>query len=382
MPVNRIGYSGQNPFSPALIQALSPGESFILPSGQGVVGTFGSTASQFTGFTLSGQYLVNIGPYLCLQVYDALLQVWRDYAYGGVPAFFSSDGTNYRVANTTGTPVGALITNAGTALTNGFNTVAVTPSAGSSTWNTIVGGAINSTVTITTAGTLYTKPPVLQFVPPAGQGSTPYILPTGYCTISGGAINAVTVTNIGAGLVAAPSIVVINQSGDTTGSGGVLTVNATLASSGTLLWMAPSYVGTGLTAVPTFTFSPASSIAATAIMNFTVTGITVGTAGAGYGNAQPFAVITAGQLVAGTAANTNPLWQKGIIFPRNVSIQGVSTAGGAITATGLLTADAGYGFQDVPNLFILAGGSGLATTQGAATATVGGQNDNFLLYSL
>lgn len=382
MPVNHIGYSGQNPFSPAMTQSLSPGEVFLLPSGQGVVGTFGSTASQFTGFTLSGQYLVNIGPYLTVQYYDAVLQIWRDLANNGAPMFVSSDGTNYRVANTTGTPVGAIITNAGSGLTNGFNTVTVTPSAGSSTWNTIVGGGINTTVTITTAGSGYTKPPILQFNPPSSQGSTPYVLPTAICTISAGAIASVTVINQGAGLVAAPTITVINQPGDTTGSGGVLTVNSTLAGSGTLLWMAPATQGTGLTAVPTFTFSPASTIAATAIMNFTVTGISVTAGGAGYGNAQPFAVLTAGAQVAGSAANTNPLFDKKSIFPRNVSIQGTSTAGGAITATGLVIADAGYGFQAVPNLFILAGGSGLASGQGQADATVGGQNDSFVLFSL
>ncbi len=385
MPINKI--SGFSSLLPALLIGLSGGESYLLPPGQGVVSAFGGSGNPAalnpSGFTLTGQYLVGLGPYSVLQMFDSVLQVWRNIQWAGnTPITISSDGQNFRISNLTGCPVGALITNAGTGLTNGFNTVTVTPSAGVSTWNTIVGGAINTTVSITTAGSGYTKPPVLVFNPPANQGSTPYVLPTAVCTISAGAINAVTVTNQGAGLVAAPTITVINQPGDTTGAGGVLTANATLSGSGTLLWMSPTYNGTPLTSVPTFTFSPASTIAATAIMNFTISGITVGTAGAGYGNAQPFAVLTAGAQVAGTAANTNPAWDKGLLISRSANIQGTSTAGGALTATGLVIEDAGYGYEAVPNLFPLAGGSGLATTQGQITATVGAQNDVCVIQSI
>jgi hypothetical protein len=154
-------------------------------------------------------------------------------------------------ANTTGTPVGAIITNAGTGLTNGWygyvpsftgiaipgqsgpalpgtavsivngaaslgNTAqTVTPSAGGSLWNAFVGGAVNTTITFTTsttvyqngpfggtgtaytanAGSNYTRPPLIVFTPPPNQGAQPYILPTAVCTISGGAINSITVTS-------------------------------------------------------------------------------------------------------------------------------------------------------------------------------------------
>ena len=71
-----------------------------------------------------------------------------------------------------------------------------------------------------------------------------------------------------------------------------------------------------------------------------------------------------------------------MLISRPAKIQGTSTAGGALTATGLVIEDAGYGYEAVPNLFPLAGGSGLATTQGQITATVGAQNDVCVIQSV
>lgn len=253
---------------PALAIALSQGETFVLPPGQGVIGTFGAGSKIPTGTSLSGQYVVNLGTAIQAQILDAGSQQWATVAAGpSNDITVSADGVNFRVANTTGTPTSATITNAGSGLTNGYNTVAVTASAGGSTWNTIVGGAINTTVTITSGGAGYTLPPILVFVVPENQGSTPYILPTAYCTISGGAVNAVTVLNAGAGLVSAPTIQVIPQASDTTGGGAVLTVNATLAGSGTLTFLGPNLYGSSLAIAPTLSFSPASTLAATAVLN-------------------------------------------------------------------------------------------------------------------
>ncbi len=264
MPFNKLG-AGTN-LLPGLPIALSQGETFLLPSGQGVLGTFNAQTGNLvaTGSVLTGQYIVNLGAVSAAQVLDTGSQQWITFAKGpSNDATISSDGKSFRIVNPSGTPASAAISNAGSGLTNGYNTVAVTASTGGSTWNTFVGGAINTTVTITTAGANYTVPPILVFVPPANQGSAPYILPTAYCTISGGAISAVTVLNAGAGLVSAPTIQVVPQPSDTTGGGAVLTVNATLAGSGTLLYLAPNYLGTSLGTAPTLTFVPASTIAAT-----------------------------------------------------------------------------------------------------------------------
>src|SRR6266404_7666127 len=101
MPVNKLGAG--TPLYPPMVVPLAGGQTYLLPGGQGVAGTFGATTQGFTGYTLTGQYLVNLGPYCSLQMYDSTQQIWRNVsAANGTPIFFSSDGTNYRLANTTG----------------------------------------------------------------------------------------------------------------------------------------------------------------------------------------------------------------------------------------------------------------------------------------
>lgn len=384
MPINKIG--GNQNLYPPLTLALGPGESYLLPAGQGVVGSFGSAIQQFTGYQLTGQYVVNLGPFTTLQVYDSNLQTWRNVeADSSGPITISCDGTNYRIANTTGVAVGALVTAGGSGLTNGFNTVTATQSAGGGTWNVIVGGAINPTLQLAAGGTGYTQRPILVCNPPAAQGSTPYMLPTAVASITGGAISAVTVTNVGAGLVGNPTWTVLPAPGDTTGGGGSIASTAALQGSGTVttVYTTGNYGTVGLTAVPTLSFSPASTITATAIMNFTITSVSVTAAGSGYGNAQPVAVLCPGGQVAGTAALIspgNPLFDKNIVFPRAAAMEATTTAGGAVGTAGQSLAatihDPGYGFQKVPNLFPIPGGSGgPVTTSAQLAAIVGGQND-------
>lgn len=270
MAFNKIG--GVAISRPVFSVALPSGSPFLLPGGQGTTGTYNAQNGNVvqTGQPLTGQYLLNLGAASSLQVLDPASTRWMTVANGpnvGLPC--SSDNASFRLVNTTGCPVSGTITNAGSGLTNGYNTVSVTASAGGSTWNTLVGGAINSTITITSGGSGYTQPPILAFDPPANQGSAPYILPTATCTISGGAVNAVTVVNAGAGLVSAPTVRVIPAQGDTTGGGAVLTVNATLAGSGTLTAIWPAIYGAALGTAPTLSFSPASTIAVTAVLNGT-----------------------------------------------------------------------------------------------------------------
>lgn len=390
MPLQILG-AGQSR-NPPLVMGLGPGQVFLLPAGQGIVGQFGGVTQGLTGFTLTGQYVVNLGPFMSLQEYDPNLQTWRMVALpGSQPIMISSDGTNYRAANTTGAAIGAVVQTGGSGLTNGFNTVTATQSAGGGTWNTIVGGAINPTLQIAAAGSGFTQRPLLVFNPPASQGSTPYILPTAVAAITGGAISAVTVTNAGAGLVGQPTVTVIPAPGDTTGGSASIACTAALTGSGTVtaLYSTGNYGTVGLTAVPTFTFSPASTITATAIMDFTVTSISCVAAGAGYGNAQPAAITTFGQQVTTTAAllGGNTLFDKNLVLPRNLSAQATSTAGGAVgTASNVLSAtihDPGRGFQAIPNLFVIPGGTAVAvTTQAQMTAVVGGQNDVLVLQNL
>lgn len=337
------------------IMTLAAGETFMVPA---------------------GQWHASLGPYTWLQDRDPITNKFRTTTtQNSSTTFVNSDGNNVRIANLTGCPLGAVVTNVGSGYTSAPT---VTASAGNSTWLAIVGGAINTTVTITTAGAGYVNPPVLLFSPPPAGG----VAATGYATVSGGAITGVTVVNQGAGYTSAPVITVVPDPRDTITTTAVLTVNATLVGAQTITAIITQDHGQAVTAVPTLTISGGggSSAAATAVMAFTATGFTVGAGGAGYGNAQPFLVEAAGGVVAATAAagSVNPQFGTSIFAPRTGFITGTSTAGGAITATGAVIQDGGL-FQAVPSAFVIAGGSGLATTQGQATITVGGSPDTILL---
>ena len=279
----------------------------------------------------AGTFQLALGTYTSLLWLDPVTNIYRPVAASPdrVTKYIDSDGGNFQIGNLTGCAVGALITNVGAGYTNGIGTAAtgltVTPSTGGSVWVPVVGGAINSTVAITAGGSGYLYPPILVIdAPPTGG-----IQATATCTISGAAINAVTVVNQGAGYTTAPNIRLINDPRDTVGSGGVLTVNATLVGSGALTALYPSNYGTSLTAVPTFTFSPASTTAATAVMNFVVTGFTVnsGASGAAYGTSQPFLILTTSDSI-GTAAAANtagPIASTGVTRNRMARIDGTSS---------------------------------------------------------
>lgn len=290
----------------------------------------------------SGQYWVVPGLYTFLQWWDAGANIWR--VMQGVTnsngIIVSSDGSNWRLANLTGTMVGASITTAGSGLTNGIYpagtglgtaaspTVVMSSGSGSvlATCNLIVGGAINSTIAITTAGSGYTRAPILTLsAPPVGG-----VQATAVCTISAGVINAVTVTNQGAGYTTAPTVTVTNGQGDTTGTGGVLTVNATLAGSGGYTAITMANNGAGMSAVPTFTFSPTTgSPAATAIMCFT---ITTGVAQTNMDHASTGNIgLVASSLATAQSINTNPAITTGVFTPRLAYTALTTTAGGGIT---------------------------------------------------
>lgn len=326
-----IGYGQKTQANPSTTIPLTSGEVYVLPS---------------------GEYLVVPGEYTFIQWYDPITTLWRTM---GVPTqphpmTLSSDGTNYRLANLTGTVVGAIVTNAGTGYTNGIyypagypipgnpNAVlqAATAAAPTVTFaagggsvlaagNVIVGGAINSTITITTAGTGYTYPPTLIISNPPPGG----VPASAVCTVSAGAINAVTVIDQGAGYITAPTVTVVRHQLDSTGAGGVLTVNATLAGSGTVTAITVPNNGVGMTSVPAITFSPASTTAATAIMCFTITtGVAQTNAShMGTGNVG-FAI---GALTAGSSVLVNPTIQTGLFVPRVAYTAFNTTAGGGVT---------------------------------------------------
>lgn len=328
---------------------LQAGESYIIPA---------------------GQYYVAPGSYSNLQTLDPITGLWR--GIGNHPSqtrFVTTDGVNVRIANLTGCAVGGYVTNVGSGYTSAPT---VTASAGGSTWTAIVGGAVSSSVTVGTAGTGYTYPPQVVFsAPPAGG-----VQATGYSTLSGATVGSVTVTNQGAGYVTAPTVTFVNDPRDTTGVNAAATT--ALTGSGTITAVLCTNQGTPQTTVPTLSFAGGggSAAAATVVMAFAATGFTVSNAGVAYGNAQPFAVITAGGIVGGAAgAVVNPAVSTGLFTPRQANFSGTTTGASVITATGSVVNDGGL-FQAVPNGFVLPSGtSALPTTTAIVAITVGGVTD-------
>lgn len=377
----------------------------------------------FSGHTwpiAPGNFDVTLGRVTLVQTFDKDNYVWRTLAGPGSKfPIMNSDGFNYRLINFSGVVTGAAITVAGSAGTNGIGptqtggsiSFGAAPSSGrAATGYIIVGGAINTTVTVTTAGSGYLVPPLVQFDPPPQGG----IRATGYAVLSAGTVDSIVVTNAGAGYTSVPNAFVIPQWGsyagsnlldpagntvatapalygatrtsipatiqDITspvvgaGSGAVLTVNATLASSGALTGIVitdygSNYIGSGIPTI-TFTGGPTSA-AATAIMAFSVTSATVSNAGAAISVAPNWGT-TAG-LVQAHDGNNGYYGIKPAL--------GIATLSSTTTTiiTSLTVEDPGFGLQKVPSIGFRPTGGTAWTTLPAGTAVCGGIADTSIL---
>lgn len=320
----------------------------------------------------SNWYNFALGRYTQPQTYDPIGQIWGPIsgpiANSGTMFF---DGTNQRFANTSGCAVGALLTNAGAGYTSA---PVVTASAGNSVWTAVMGQVISTTVAVAYGGSNYTQAPNVVFSAPPSPG----ISAAGYATISGGVVTSVTVTNQGAGYTYPPTINFINDPRDTTGAGASAT--ASLTGSGGVTAVLCNNHGNPLTAVPTLSFSGGggSGAAATAIMNFALTGYSVTTAGAGYTAAAGNVTVSATPApTAGSAVYTNPSSQVGLVKLRPAIILAPASGAGAITATGLMVIDGGS-YEAVPatGSVTILGGTNIITTAAVLALTVGGLNDN------
>lgn len=350
-----LGLLGQ----PTDILSLKAGTSFLVPP---------------------GSWLLGIGPYSKLQQRDPVTQVFQPQGPDGPGLrYVNSDGTNWRVVNASGCPVGAIITTAGSGMLASAPPT-VTPSSGSSVWTPIIGGAISTTITITNGGQNYTYPPIVQITAPS-TGPNPSPSGPGFpaaatCALTSGAVSSITVTQQGAGYQVAPTVTFLNDSRDTTGSGAAGT--SALTGSGTLTGLVVTDFGTPLTAVPTLTFSTGGS-AATVIMDWGVTAATLTNAGSGYTHSSAVRITSTGGIVAGTATLTNPFFDKRMYVPRQCDIY-IATDSSGILQTGQVVQDSGR-FQSTPTLIIIdemiVGGP--VTTAAQLTPVMGGQTDTLFL---
>jgi len=353
-PQNPGNITNTNPFSTYVNEvALGSGNTEVVPS---------------------GQWLVTTGLYTFVQFKDPITGIWRSLGQTpNINRFVNSDGVNVRLANLSGCALGAHITNVGSAYTSAPT---VTASAGSSAWTAIVGGAINSTITITTAGAGYSHKPILLIEPPPAGG----VQATAVAAVTGGAISSVTVIDQGAGYTTAPGVTIVPDPRDTVTTKGVLTT--ALTGSGTVTAIVCTDHGTPLTSVPTLTISGGggSSAAATVVMCFTATGFTITNAGVAYGTSLPVLINVAdGRITTAAGTVVNPSIGVGLLNPRNGSAIVISEAGGTISATPTIQ-DGGL-YAKVPTAFFTSSNSTVASTNAVATVVVGGVTDVALLQS-
>jgi hypothetical protein len=353
MGFNRIGAGFYDQGHAPIPVALAGGQLYMIPS---------------------GQYFANTGPYTFIQWYDPGAKIWRNYQTptNSRGSFISSDGFNWRLANITGGIVGAVVTNGGAGYTNGIypagtgTGVAASPTctfaAGGgtilATGNVIVGGVCGTAPTITSGGTNYTRPPILQVSAPplGGIPMTMYV-----SAMVAGVVTGVTVTNMGAGYTGIPTVTVINSPDDTTGAGCVITNGAlTLANQVTAITMANN--GAGMTAVPAVTFAPASTTAATAIMCWTCTLATW--AGPNHATNGNFGLINS-TVTAGANTSTNPAITTGMFMPR-MGFTAMSTANPTTTTI----IDGGL-HQVVPNAVMVNNSDGTINASTTTTITQG-----------
>lgn len=319
--------------------------------------------------------------YAHVQELDTVTGLWRSIGADSPYGYIRSDGANIRLANQTGCAIGGLMTTAGTGYTSAPT---VTPSAGGSIWQAIVGGAISTTVTVTNGGTGYTYPPQVVFSAPPSPG----IQATGTAALTSGAVSSITVIDQGAGYTIAPTVTLINDpreglNGTTVGSNAAATT--VLTGAGTITGLLVLDHGNAVTALPTLTFAGGggASAAATVLMDWCITGYTVTTAGAAYTAGAGGVEVSANNRFVAGGTGTNPNSQNNILRQRRASIFAPTSGAGAITATGLQVNDGGhYLYAPGANDILIVPGQTIVTTAALLVLTVGGLTDVIEMYPI
>lgn len=346
----------------------------VVPSARGQATTVMSLAAGAVQLIPAGSWGVGTGLYSSLQEFDPVTGIWRNIGNDSGTTFrwINSDGVNFRLANQTGTVVGALVTAAGVGYTSA---PVITDSLSTgATYTAVLGGAVGTSVTIVNGGTAYTYPPILQISAPPGPG----VQATATCTISAGVINAVTIVNQGAGYTNAPTISVLNDPRDSTGKNAILTCILTGAGTVTAV-LVSNYGGIGaVTSVPTLTFTGGgftTTAAATAIMCFTTLSYSVTSAGSGYVGNVLITGLGGFPTTAPSYANT---YIQSLLVRQRPAYYGGALSATALTTAGQVLYDGGI-FPGVPTGYV-AGFTGTAATSAALVGfNVGGATDTVLL---
>lgn len=328
-----------------------------------------------------GAFLVETGPYSFLQFNDPVTGIWRGHnAFGprGVQVVHS-DGTNVRVANLLGCPVGGVVTNAGSAYVQA--TTIITPSVGNSVWQPIVGGKLTAVSSITAAGAGFTVQPFV-FIP---DPPFPGVPATAYATLSSGTVGGVTILNSGGGYTgtALTGLLLPDPTDPNINSITPGTVVFTVGGSGSLVAALCTNPGQPIAAASINTMSlsitgAGSAAAVSPVLPQTVTTVAISGGGTGYGNALNSKLTSAGGRNTASDAVTNPAMSFTGFLPRAVDGYLTSNAGGTLTASTVY--DSGL-FTAAPTPIVIPA-SGLALSGATVTFTMGTVNDNVLIQPL
>ena len=317
----------------------------------------------------AGRWELDLGNYGVLEYLDPVTGVWtltRGNDNNGGTAFIWSDGFNVRVANRLSCPVGAVVTNGGNGSYAQTNTT-VTPSAGNSTWQAVIGGAISTTVSITSGGSGYGIAPLVFFSAPGNPG----VQATGIATISTGTVSSITVIDQGAGYTVAPSITILPNPADPNITSSITnaTAVATLTGTGSVTAVLCTNPGAPVALNTTLTIAGSgASATATPLFLQTVTGLSVTSGGNGYGTAAKLTT-TGGYNNTASPAFANPIIQQYNFVPRPADIPLTLAAGVITSATSIV--DGGL-FITTPAA--LAIGSGIVSTAATLALTMGSAN--------
>jgi len=322
-----------------------------------------------------GVWEIVLGSYAMLQYLDPLTGGWYNFPtadQSSNPIQIKSDGENFRVANLTGCVIGAVVTGGGSAYVQ--STTSVVASSGGAVFQPIVGGVLTS-ITVTTAGTGYTIPPVV-FIP---DPPVPGLAATAAATIANGTVSAITLLAQGGGYASVPSITLLpspydpNLANITNATAGVTSLTGT----GSLVAVIVTNNGaaSATAAVPTLTVTGAgASATVSAVVLSTTTSVSVSGVGVGY-NANTLLFSVGGRA---NFANlfTNPYWENSILpAPRNIQQASVTISSTSLTAATLY--DGGL-FTAQPTGVVLSNVASI-TTAGTISLVQGAANTHVFM---
>ena len=312
-----------------------------------------------------------------VQNLDPISGTWRNHGSALAPGrVVTSDGFSTRVANLTGCAVAATVTVGGTNYVQATTTV--TPSAGNSTWQAVVGGRV-ATPSISAAGSGYGVTPLVFFDAPPNPG----VQATGVAVMANGTISSITMVDVGAGYQVAPKIAIYPSPYDPNYLAGsaitAATAVSTLTGAGNLSAVLCTNSGApfATASLPTLTIAGAGASAAASIIQLTtLLSASITSGGAGF-NSSAF-LTTFGGAPAYTETYTNPSIELTGYMPRP-AVAALTLTGTTITALGTIY-DGGL-FAGTPTGAVLQAGAA-ATTPATIALTFGGANQTVQMQRL